>query len=314
MSKVGHTAVSTLISRRPTSPQRERQMSRLHAALPLLGGAWLVAALSSSSHGGRGYAYDVTQHEYDQVPGLPEQDSLTLVAHVQTDANGDSRMDVVQGSVTVVGMTKGDYSVSHAGDVLVVFPSSRQYVQLGTDGGWSEVVEFQRAHESSLRQLTLQTFSADTVGTPLTVGGRAGRLYRIIERGTQSVHSRMISTQGTFEATNEYSMVPCATPEPPAFVAPGNVTAGGAPLISSDAIARMRRALQSLPGCEVGSVTRLALDITLQGGVQMSVLRGVSTDVSNVYPEDVDRSAFAVPDGYAMITLAERMRHLGYGG
>ena len=175
-------------------------------------------------------------------------------------------------------------------------------------------MEFQRAHESSLRQLTLQTFSADTVGTPLTVGGRAGRLYRIIERGTQSVHSRMISTQGTFEATNEYSMVPCATPEPPAFVAPGNVTAGGAPLISSDAIARMRRALQSLPGCEVGSVTRLALDITLQGGVQMSVLRGVSTDVSNVYPEDVDRSAFAVPDGYAKITLAERMRHLGYGG
>jgi len=283
-------------------------MPNLHAAIPLLGGAWLAAAALSSAHVNRGYAYDVAQHEHDQVQGLPAQDSLIFMAHVRTDANGDSRMDVVRGSVPVVGMTRGDYSISRGGDVIVVFASSHQYLELGPDGGWDEALAFQHAHESSRRQLTLQTFSADTIGTPLTVGGRAGRLYRVTERGTQTVRGRMISTHGTFEATTEYAMVPCAAPEPPAFLAPGNVTAGGATLISSDAIARMRTALPSLPGCEVRSVTRLALDVTLPGGARVSALRGVSTDVSNVHAEDVDEHLFAVPTGYAKITLAERMQ------
>ena len=241
------------------------------------------------------------------------QDSLELVARVRTDANGDSRMEVVRGSVGVVGMTKGDYSISRRDDVFVVFPSSHRYLELGPDGGWSEALQFQHAHEATRRQLALRSFTADTTGTPQTIDGRAGRLYRIIERGTQSVQGRMISTHGTFQATAEYSMLPCATAGPSAFIAPGNLTAGGATLISSDAIARMRRALQALPGCEVRSVTRLALDVTLAGGARMSALHVVSTDVSKVHPEDVDPGVFAVPAGYARITLAERMLQLGYG-
>jgi|GEM_PF-4954332 len=291
-------------------------MPHSRAVASIFVGAMLVTSPPSHARVAPGYAYDITQHVYTSLPDvqdlLPDHDSLTLVAHIQVDGRGDSRMDVVQGSVGGVVLAKGDYSIRTPDHWFVVYPASREYAVLAADGGWAEMVEFMRAKQGREAQMIADTFAVDSVPDSVTVSGHAARVYRVVQRGTTLVKNPGMTLNGTFTSTSEYAMVPCTTPGSGAFITPGDVTAGATLLISSKSIAQVRGVLTSMAGCELQMVTRWESSTTMLAGMQLRANAGIENEVTNVRAEDVPPTAFNVPAGFTKITLADRMQQMAY--
>jgi hypothetical protein len=282
-------------------------MSLTHRISPVALGALLVVWQPVHRPLARGFAYDLTQRSKSVNPMAGTTDVLSLRAHVQTDADGNSRMDILEASATPIWAV-GDYAVMTPSGMLVVSPSKKEYLDLGSDFGMGEMWEVMKTSGMNMK-VTEGKFAFDSVAGTETIAGRSTEHFRMLRDGTMTMTTPMAGAMDVaFASETDYYVARKDVPSSAAMMGPTSFGGMASSMVSPEVMERMRVAMIAMHGFVMRSVTHSSS--TVMG---MTVDQTTTTEVLNMQDAEIERASTTPPAGYTKATLAARM-HAFSGG
>ena len=282
-------------------------LSRMQLTVALAGVLSLGSSLQAQQ--GKGYTYDFvqkTQSTNPMMPAAPSGDSISMRAKVQVDAAGHSRMEVVQAAQNPI-WSVGDYALFNGTAMIIVSPSRKEYMEMGTDFGMGEINEMMKNMGTTMK-MTEGKFAFDTLPESETLMGRPTRHYRMTRDGTIEMGTPGGAMSMTMTSETNYYVVRERVPAVNPLAGQSAMSAGPGSMMSPEVTEKIRAAAAAMNGFVVRMVSH-----STTGIMGMTVDATQSMEVENLAEAPVAPISATPPAGYAKVTMTSRMKGMTGG-
>jgi hypothetical protein len=276
-------------------------MHLIHA-LTLVAAATAAAAQSPArsapAHTLPGYAYTVritarpVAHGSASMP--PAMDAQNFTGHAVVSA-GRGRLDIVEGGAE--GMfQKGDYLLFDSSDVVIVHPSTKEFMPIARDGTSGALQQL----DALGARLTLsdEKVSLDSLGGGDTVSGVPTRRYRMTVAFNMALDAGVTQQRLATESTTEYwiANIPAMPPNPLLRVNGLAGGMGGAPMFGT--IAARVDSVAARMGTAIALRTRGTTRMLLGPGATLETEQ--SSEVTELRRTQVDAALLVIAANYKL--------------
>ena len=282
-------------------------MSIVRKASPIAICAMMAFSMPAHAPLARGYTYDMVQRAQSTNPMTGASQEVTAVrAHVTVDAAGNTRMDISEaGANPMWGV--GDYMLTSANSVLVVSPSKKEVLDLGTDMGMSEIQEFMKSMGADMK-IGDAVMTLDSLPGTELVNGHQAKHFKLTRDGTVQMNTPAGAMEINVKSSSDFFVTRDKAPTNSPFVSMNN-TGGAGGMMSPATFEKTKTMMGAIKGFVVRSSSHSASQV-----MGMNTESTQTLEIENLKEVDVAPISVVAPDGYTKGSLGARMRAMSVRG
>lgn len=267
-------------------------------------GAVLAVSIPARAPLAKGFTYDLVQRTESANPmNGGSQDLVTFRAHVQVDATGRTRIDIVEAARNPL-WSKGTYILTSGTSILIVSPERKETLDPGLDFGASAVMELTKSMGMDMK-ISDGAIVLDTLPGTETVNDHAARHFHLTREATMQMTTPMGAMDVPTKTEIEYYVTRDRAPQNNPIVG-ASLSISPTSMMSPQTLEKMRATVSGMKGFIVRIVSRSTT--TIMGMNQESTS---TTDIQNLLEVEVAPISIAPPAGYTKVDLADRLRTMG---